>query len=107
MEAIKGNLHNPREHILEIKIRNLNGIPVHKAELKMEDSRTLIKEINLWKEKFGVHCLIINKNFEKLDLNNINTQVQNEKKKLINWREKSKGLRNDNMEFREQLKKLL
>jgi len=106
MNNIKGNLHNTKEGIINIKIRNLEGYPIHKAEFRIEDKRKMIEELNLLKDKFGINYIDIKGKFKILDIDQQKFNIQDELEHIREWREKSRGLREDK-NIREKMKNLM
>lgn len=106
MEDIKGNLMNVKDSIIKIRIRNRNGHPLHKAEFRLEDRSTLIKELNILKDKFGVDCFDIRGKAINIHKEQQRLLQEEEIKALADWREKTRGLR-EPISFQEDMRKAL
>jgi len=106
METIKGNLRNISDNIIKIRIRNKQGIPQHSAEFRLNDRQTLLKELRLLKEKFGVDAIEISDKHKTLNNSQIIQEMKDERTHLEEWRKKSKGLRVDDEEFKIKAQKI-
>jgi len=112
MENFKGNLRGVADFIIKIKIRNPKGEPQHSAEFRLNDRASLIGELRILKDKFGVDCFEIKGKHRKTL---IAQQEKEEKEELDSlkelqendWREKTKGLREPDKNLQEKMKKAL
>ena len=103
IEEVKGNLRNSHSSIIKIRIREHDGTPLHKSEFRLSDTKTLIKELNLLKDKFGVSCFKIKDEYKYINSSHLSNESLEEKEKLEEWRERTKGLREDK-EFSKKMK---
>lgn len=101
----KGNLKNTNSSIIKIKIRSVEGYPQHKSEFRLNDRKSIIREVELWKEKFGVDCIMINRNYLNEFKLQKDSEFNEEKKALDEWREKTKNLREIDTDMQKRLKK--
>ena len=99
VEGFKGNLENSNSPIINIKIREHDGMPMYKAEFRTNDQKSLIKHLNILKDKFGITCFDIKEEFQKISNKDIDREIEH----LNEWREKTKGLRDDD-EFKKKMR---
>ena len=90
MENLKGNLRNTRDSIIKIRIRDRNGIPQHSAEFRLDDKSSLIRELRILKDKFGVSVIRFSNESKEEHTKQLTQEVNEEKQKLKEWREKTK-----------------
>ncbi len=112
MEDIKGNLRGITDSIIKIKIRSPSGEPQHSAEFRLNDRSSLIGELRILKDKFGVDCFEIKGKHKKTLMAQQQKEARDELDSLKefqekDWREKTKGLREPDKEFQEKMKKAL
>ncbi len=112
MDDIKGNLRGASDFIIKIKIRDSRGEPQHLAEFQLNDRSSLIRELRILKDKFGVDCFDIRGKHTKTLIAQQRSEAQEELERLKEhqekeWREKTKGLREQDTDFQEKMKKLL
>lgn len=107
MEDIKGNLRGTADSIIKIKIRSPSGEPQHSAEFKLNDRSSLISELRILKDKFGVDCFEIKGKHRKTLMAQQEEEAEDELANLKEFREKTRGLREPDKEFQEKMKKLL
>jgi len=98
INEVKGELKNSHAPIMKIRIREHTGMPMYRAEFRTDDKKAVIQHLNLLKNKFGISCFEIKENIIELK------EVEEEKKYLDEWREKTKGLRDDDLEFQKKMK---
>lgn len=115
MIGVKGDLRGAGEFIIKTKIRNTKGEPQHKSEFRLNDNSSVIRELSMWKDKFGVDCFDIKKKDIKTLMAQQNGEMKeeieslrdHEEKRVKEYREKTKGLREPDKEFQEKMKKAL
>ena len=112
MEDFKGNLRGIADCIIKIKIRDPRGEPQHSAEFRLNDRASLIGELRILKDKFGVDCFEIKGKHRKTLIAQQEEEAMDELENLKefqekDWREKTKRLREPDKEFQEKMKKLI
>jgi len=100
---IEGDLRGSTSPIIKIRIRSHNGTPQHRAEFRLSDTKSLVNELNILKDKFGVGCFIIKSEYSDKYSKQLVEEVTEETKRLTDWREKTKGLREDK-DFTQKMK---
>jgi len=63
MNNFKGNLRNSTYPIMKVRIRNNDGTPAHKSEFRLDDKSSVLKFLNVLKDKFGVTLFEIKKQY--------------------------------------------
>ncbi len=107
MDDFKGDLRNTRESIIKVKIRDRRGQPLHKAEFSLSDRSSIIRELKLLQDKFGVDCFEIKGKYKNKVIEVQQREIEEEIERLDGWREKTKFLREPDKEFQEKVRKLL
>lgn len=107
MDNFKGNLRGPKEFIIKIGIRNTNGEPQHKAEFRLNDRPSLVRELNTLKEKFGAVGFEITGKHKQTLIEQQEKEAEEELDSLSDWREKTKGLREPDKNLQEKMKNAL
>ena len=112
IDEFKGSLRGLTDYIMKIRIRNPKGEPQHKSEFRLNDKNSLLRFLGILKDKFGVDCFEIKDKYKKKALEQQKEEMDNEIKNLMeennkDWREKTRGLRETDEEFREKAKKIL
>ena len=112
MEDFKGNLRGIMDFKINIKIRDPKGIPQHSAEFRLNDRSSLIRELRILQDKFGVDCFEIKGKHRKTLIAQQEEEARDELENLKkfqekDWREKTRGLREPDREFQEKVKKVL
>lgn len=103
-DNLKGNLRRSKADIIKITIRSHNGMPMHKAEFRVDDKKMLVRELNLLKDKFGADCFNFKREFSTIDRKQRSNELEHEKEALDDWREKTSPLRNDDDQFKQKMK---
>lgn len=101
-ERFKGNLRGSYSPIIKVKIRNHNGTPAHRAEFRVDDRSSMVQFLSLLKDKFGIDCFYLKPDYlpKQKDL------IQEEKQHLDEWREKTKGLREEDESFKKRMREV-
>jgi hypothetical protein len=102
MDEIKGDLRGARGFIIKLKIRDANGFPQHKASFRLDDTKTLVRELNLLKDKFGVECFELKNKYKKEAIKEQLEDLGGE-----DWREKTRGLREINKDIQKKVREAL
>lgn len=100
-QGVKGSLRNSNHPIMKAQIRNNDGTPAHKSEFRLNDKSSIVSFLILLRDKFGVTCFDIKKEF----VSESKSIINDEKRHLDEWREKTKGLRNDDPDLKEKMKR--
>lgn len=112
IENIKGSLRGVSDFIMKIRIRNSNGEPQHKSEFRLNDKNSLLRFLGILKDKFGVDCFEIKEKYKKKAMAQQEKEMEEEIESLQqendkDWREKTRGLRETDEEFRKKAKEIL
>lgn len=106
MESFKGNLRGTADFMIKIKIRSPNGEPQHSAEFRLNDRSSLIRELSLLKDKFGVDCFEIKGKHKKTLMAQQEEQAEEELSNLSEFREKTRVLREPDKKTQEKMRSL-
>lgn len=106
MIGIKGDLRRSNSDIIKIRIRDNKGIIKHRAEFRISDTNSMVRELRLLEDKFGVNCFSIRDSFRGIINEDIKRELSEEEKNLKNWRERTKNLREPDKELQEKLRNL-
>lgn len=98
MEQIRGELKNSHAPIMKIRVRDHSGIPLYKAEFRTDDPKALAKHFNFLKDKIGISCFELKEEFKGVE------EAKEEITYLNEWREKTKGLREDDEELKRKMR---
>ena len=104
VNGFKGNLKTSSSPIINVKIKDADGTPAYKCKFRVSDRASSIQFLRMIQDKFGFDYFTLKPEYIKTVVSEEQRAIDEEKKHLDDWREKTKGLRDDE-NFTEKMRK--